>query len=105
MPLSPRSRYSQQPVFTATDTNGKPRPTVAMRLVPPPPTGAETFRHTITGVQTVEYLASRYLNRSEDWWQIADANPVFFPLDLTTGEALVIPSGDDAGRVVRDRRF
>jgi len=76
-----------------------------MRLIPPPPPGAGQFRHTITALQTVEYLAHRYLGSSEAWWQIADANPTSFPLDLTTGEALTIPSGVEAGRIVRDRRF
>ena len=103
MPIQPRSRHSRLPVIRVRDASGVEHEAVTLRPPPPPP--ASATRHVVSGLESLEYLAWRYLNTSDAWWQIADANPNAFPLDLQPGARVVIPSAADAGRVTRTRRF
>ena len=105
MPVSITSRYYRLPVYAAADANRISHPTVAIR--PPTPPGPDTtlYRHIVTGVETMEYLAWRYYGDSRLWWRIAEANATRFPLDLPAATALDIPAANDLGTVVRDRRF
>jgi phage tail protein X len=105
MPVSSRSRYRDLEIFSATDAAGQSHPTVGIRPSPEPRQGLAPFRHVVTGVETLEYLAWRYYGRSDAWWRIADANPACFPLVLFPGTSLVIPDAGEGGRVVRTRRF
>jgi len=40
----------------------------------------------------VDLLAHRYLGQADLWWIICDYNDLFFPLELTPGTILRIPS-------------
>lgn len=105
MPLPLTSRYHGAPVYPARDAEGEVHPTVGIRPPTPPAPGTQMFRHRVTGLESLEYLAWRYYGTSEQWWRIAEANALVFPLDLKPGAPLAIPAPDDLGRVTRDRRF
>jgi hypothetical protein len=40
----------------------------------------------------IDLLAHRYLGDTRLWWIICDYNDIFFPLELTPGTVLCIPS-------------
>lgn len=105
MPVTPTSRYYGATVFDATDTEGTPHPTIAMRLVPPPDIASSAYQHVVSGMETLEYIAWRYLHTSAGWWRIADANPLIFPLDWRPGMSLALPPVSERGRIERTRRF
>jgi nucleoid-associated protein YgaU len=105
MPVSVSSRYYKIPVYAAADAEQTRHPTVAIRPPTPPAQGATLYRHLVSGVESMEYLAWRYYGDSALWWRIAEANPLRFPLDLPAATPLDIPAATDIGNVVRDRRF
>jgi hypothetical protein len=105
MPVSVTSRYYTLPIHDAVDGGLTSRPTVAIRPPTPPDPNTTLFRHIVTGVETMEYLAWRYYGDSKLWWRIAEANPPRFPLDLPTATPLSVPAATDIGTVVRDRSF
>lgn len=98
------SRYRGLTAYAATAPDGTARPTLPAR--PLPAAGLQTpYLHTLVAGESIEYLAHRYLGSSELWWRIADANPLAFPLDIRPGTVLAIPTGQQAGLVVRTRSF
>ncbi len=119
MPVSITSRYTNAPIYDATDAQGESHPTVAIRpstppapgttlaIRPstPPAPGTTLYQHILIGAETMEYLAWRYYGSSSSWWRIAEANPLVFPLDPPAGAAIAIPSAGDVGRIERTRRF
>ena len=105
MPLTPTSRYYGLPVYDAPDDAGQTHPTIAIRLNGEAGPSGATYQHVLTAGETIEYLAWRYYGSSASWWRIADANSLVFPLDAPPGATVVIPTGDDIGRITRTRRF
>ncbi len=105
MPVSITSRYTNAPIYDATDAQGESHPTVAIRPSTPPAPGTTLYQHILIGAETMEYLAWRYYGSSSSWWRIAEANPLVFPLDPPAGAAIAIPSAGDVGRIERTRRF
>ena len=105
MPISNSSRYFGLAVYEAKDARQVSHPTVAIRPSISPPQGTTFYRHPITGVEDIEYLAWRYYGGSDAWWRIAEANELRFPLDWAPGMTLNIPAPGDVGRSVRTRRF
>lgn len=103
MPVSSRSRYYPLTPHEAPDASGEVHATVGIR--PISATTAPTRKHVITGVESIESLAWRYLGTSEGWWRIVDTGPLVFPLDLRAGDVIAVPLSANPGRVVRDRRF
>lgn len=104
MTVSITSRYRGLDVFNAPAGDG-PRATVAIRRYAPPPSTAVNYQHRVTGVESVEYLSWRFYGNSEQWWRIADANPVTFPLDWRPGAAVAVPTTEQSGETRRDRIF
>jgi len=104
MPVDATSRYRGLTPLEAPDASGTPHAAIPARRVPAQPAGTPYF-HTVIAGETLELLAHRYLGSSQAWWQLADANPSVFPLDLAPGSSIVIPTSIDAGYVVRDRSF
>jgi nucleoid-associated protein YgaU len=98
------SRYRGLTPYTARGADGTEHATVPARPVPPPADGAP-FLYTVIAGDTLEALAHRFLGSSRAWWQIADANPTTFPLDLVPGSTLAVPTGRSAGLVPRSRTF
>ncbi len=102
MAVSINSRYRQLSAYPATAADGTVRATLPIRRTPQ--VGA-TYRHRVTGVEDVEYLAWRYLRNSQAWWALADANPVAFPLDVGPGDILDMPVGERPDGTDRTRLF
>lgn len=48
--------------------------------------------HTVVEGDRIDLLAHRYLGDARLWWIICDYNDIFFPLELTPGTDLRIPS-------------
>ncbi|HEX8150648.1 MAG TPA: hypothetical protein VF591_25915 [Pyrinomonadaceae bacterium] len=105
MPVSNTSRYFGLDVYDAEDDSGVSRPTVSIRPTTTPPRNAVFYRHPLTGLEDIEYLAWRFFGSSDSWWRIAEANPLVFPLDLRPGMTVNVPAPGDVGRIVRTRRF
>ncbi|MEV0553600.1 MULTISPECIES: hypothetical protein [unclassified Streptomyces] len=54
------------------------------RLLPPiEETGDDTQTHTVRTGERPDLLGQRYFGDPGQWWQIADANPVLDPQELT----------------------
>lgn len=104
MPVSSTSRYFGLDVFEAPNPAGELQATVAMRLAPATQ-DTTVYQHTVSALETLEYLAWQSYRPSEAWWRIADANPLVFPLDWKPGDAVAIPVGSQRGRVERTRKF
>jgi hypothetical protein len=105
MPMPLSSRYASSLVYTVDDPQRGPVATVAIREPTPPAPGTQMYRHLVAGVETIESLAQRFYGTSDTWWRIAEANPLFFPLDARPGFPLHIPGVGEVGRIVRTRRF
>jgi hypothetical protein len=108
MTVSISSRYRGLGIQNFPDTNAEAHPSVPIRRHPPDAidTRSTQYRHRLTGVETVEYLSFRFYANSESWWRIADANPIRFPLDFRSGDALTVPSSNEfAGSIDRTRTF
>ena len=50
--------------------------------------------HTVVDGDRIDLLAHRYLGNATLWWIICDYNDLFFPLELSPGQLLRIPSED-----------
>lgn len=48
-------------------------------------------RHTIKDGDTLPSIAYRYYKKPNMWYLVADANNIFNPFELITGDQLVIP--------------
>jgi hypothetical protein len=105
MPVDVSSRYRGVAPLEAADASGVPRAAIPSRLPPSVASPGTPYFHTVIAGETLELLAHRYLGSSQAWWQLADANPGVFPLELAPGTSLVIPTQIDPGLVVRDRSF
>lgn len=104
MAIPLNSRYCGSATYDAPAADGSRHPTVPARPLPPGPDGS-SFLYTVVAGDTLDELAFRFLGSSQAWWQIADANPTMFPLDLVPGTQLALPTGRSAGLVVRSRSF
>jgi nucleoid-associated protein YgaU len=105
MPANVTSRYRGVTPIEAPDASGTPRASLPARLPPSTQAAGTPYFHTVVAGETLELLAHRYLGSSQAWWQLADANPGVFPVDLRPGTSLVIPTQIDPTRVVRTRSF
>lgn len=103
MPVSSRSRYQGQTPHEAPGANNEKHATIGIRALPE--LTDPTRKHVVTGAETLESIAWRYLGSSDGWWRIADTGPLIFPLDLRPGDVVAIPFSSNPGRIVRDRRF
>jgi hypothetical protein len=100
------SRYRPMPVYLAPGRDGVMRPTVPILRHEPLVETVPAYRHRVTGAEDIELLAWRSFGSGDTWWQIADANPVTFPLDYRGGDSLSIPREGSRGRLQsRERRF
>lgn len=87
----PTSRYAQTPVEAWEPGDGSPPvPYLARRFCPRPDRFALLYELRIAEGDRRDLLAARNLGDAEVWWQLADANGVLDPRDLTVpiGRAL-----------------
>ncbi|MGE3620671.1 MAG: hypothetical protein AB7L84_09425 [Acidimicrobiia bacterium] len=103
MPTDQTSRYRHEAPHHAPDSSGTPRAAVPARWGTGGPTAI--VYHTIAAGETFEVLAHRHLGSSALWWRIADANPRLFPLALTPGTVVAIPTGNAVAGPPRTRSW
>jgi nucleoid-associated protein YgaU len=86
------SRYHGTAVTMYTAPDGTPIPYLARRLLPDPASATAVAEYTVVAGDRPDLIAFRLLGDAEQWWQIADANPVLDPRELTAtvGEKLKI---------------
>ncbi|MBG0856539.1 hypothetical protein I2W78_32950 [Streptomyces spinoverrucosus] len=92
-PYPRTSRYHDAEIGIHRQADGTEVRYTKRRLLPPLPAlddDQETQQHTVAAGDRPDLLAQRYFGDPGQWWQIADANPVLDPRELT----------DEAGRVV-----
>jgi nucleoid-associated protein YgaU len=82
---STTSRYGYGQRFTANPVTGVRQPLdMSVR--------ADDQHVTVVAGDRLDNLAAKYLGNPEYWWVIADWNAIRFPLVLTVGTTLRMPS-------------
>ncbi|MFF7454605.1 hypothetical protein [Kitasatospora sp. NPDC008115] len=86
------SRYHGVPVAVHTEPDGRQVPYLARRLLPRPDGPAPLAEHVVGTGDRLDLLAHHYLGSADQWWRIADANPVLDPRELTAtpGRRIII---------------
>jgi nucleoid-associated protein YgaU len=77
------SRYHGTAVNTFTAPDGTQIPYISRRLLPDPASFTAIAQYTVVAGDRPDLIAFRLLGDSGQWWQIADANPVLDPRELT----------------------
>jgi hypothetical protein len=103
-PYPRTSRYHDAEIGVHRQPDGTEVRYTKRRLLPPLDHDGDLQPHVVGAGERPDLLAQRYFGDSAQWWQIADANPVLDPRELTeeAGRVIDIPL---AGGVPRgDRR-
>jgi hypothetical protein len=104
-PYPRSSRYHDAEIGVHVQPDGTEVRYTKRRLLPPLPeatgdstgagtgTGDDTVPHTVSEGERPDLLAQRYFGAPDQWWQIADANPVLDPHELTDepGRTIDVP--------------
>jgi hypothetical protein len=93
-PYSRDSRYHNAEIGVHTRPDGTEVRYVKRRLLPPlNGSPDESAPHTVSSGERPDHLGQRYFGDPGQWWQIADANPVLDPSELTAepGRRIEIP--------------
>ncbi|MEU6785316.1 LysM domain-containing protein [Nonomuraea angiospora] len=77
------SRYQGIEIATHRPEGGEPIPYVRRRFLPDRRTLTVIAVHVVRDGDRLDRIAALQLNDPERFWQIADANPVLDPADLT----------------------
>jgi len=88
-----KSRYAGLPTKSLTLPNGRSVAYVSRRLLPPPEAYVIAGGVSVTDSDRVDLLANRHLGAPAAYYQIADANEVMRPDELTEtpGRRIRIP--------------
>ncbi|MFC8146364.1 hypothetical protein ACFUKV_32205 [Streptomyces paradoxus] len=90
-PYPRTSRYHDAEIGVHRQADGTEVRYTKRRLLPPlDEAGQDAAPHVVGAGERPDLLAQRYFGDPGQWWQIADANPVLDPRELT----------DEAGRVI-----
>lgn len=91
-PYPRTSRYHDAEIGVHRRPDGSEVRYTKRRLLPPLDGGGdqETQPHVVGAGERPDLLAQRYFGDPGQWWQIADANPVLDPRELT----------EEAGRII-----
>ncbi|MFE9822856.1 hypothetical protein ACFYSH_11950 [Streptomyces sp. NPDC005791] len=93
-PYPRSSRYHDAEIGVHRMADGTEVRYAKRRLLPPLSEAAhESAPHTVSSGDRPDLLAQRYVGDPGQWWQIADANPVLDPHELTeeAGRTIAIP--------------
>ncbi|WP_329549062.1 hypothetical protein OG548_39520 [Streptomyces sp. NBC_01356] len=93
-PYPRSSRYHDAEIGLHRQPDGTEVRYTKRRLLPPVPDEAEDIQaHTVSTGERPDLLGQRYFGDPAQWWQIADANPVLDPRELTAepGSEIDIP--------------
>jgi len=100
MPVSPFSRYRDLEVLVVQhETRGETQ-SLPVRRLPAEPAPV-VRRHLLTGFETIDVLARRYLGRESLLWQFLDANDGRRADSFVPGELIDVPSLETATLVRR----
>lgn len=95
------SRYYGTPVTAFTAPDGTQIPFLARRLLPQAGSFTTIAQYTVVAGDRADVLAYRLLGDAGQWWQIADANPVLDPRELTATPGqqirITLPQGIPGG--------
>jgi hypothetical protein len=89
-PYPRTSRYYGIGQSVHTTADGQEIPYTPRRLLPRPEGLMQIDEHAVADGDRADNLANRYLGDPEQWWRIADANPVLDPADLTAKPGRVL---------------
>ncbi|MFS8203785.1 hypothetical protein ACLVWQ_34575 [Streptomyces sp. CWNU-52B] len=93
-PYPRTSRYHDAEIGVHRQADGTEVRYAKRRLLPPLPDAGDSQDegqdHTVSSGERPDLLGQRYFGDPAQWWQIADANPVLDPRELT----------DEAGQVI-----
>lgn len=101
MPVDPLSRYRHETPHQAPDTHGVEHASLPARWTAP--AAERVVFHQVAANDSFETLAARFFGSSAQWWRIADANPLVFPLALEPGTVIAVPTS--ATSPVRTRNW
>lgn len=88
--FAPTSRYAQVPVAVFTDRDGRARPYVLLRPIPPPAPTRQ--RHEMSDAERLDHVAARAFGDPAQFWRICDASGELRPGDLEVpGLRITIP--------------
>ncbi|ORT60651.1 hypothetical protein [Streptomyces sp. CB03238] len=92
-PYPRTSRYHDAEIGVHRMADGTEVRYTKRRLLPPLPADEDTAPHTVSSGERPDHLGQRYVGDPGQWWQIADANPVLDPHELTgePGQEIRIP--------------
>ncbi|QKW08714.1 hypothetical protein HUT18_22390 [Streptomyces sp. NA04227] len=94
-PYPRSSRYHDAEIGVHRQADGSEVRYTKRRLLPPldATPDEDTTPHTVNAGERPDLLAQRYFGDPGQWWQIADANPVLDPQELTDepGQVIDIP--------------
>lgn len=95
------SRYFGVDTAQYTTPGGRTVTYLRRRLLPPPDSLTTISRYTVAAGDRPDLLAFRFLGDAEQWWRIADANPVLDPRELTAEPGrqirITLPQGVPGG--------
>ncbi|MFJ4471405.1 hypothetical protein ACIP2X_28550 [Streptomyces sp. NPDC089424] len=99
-PYPRTSRYHDAEIGVHRGPDGTEVRYTKRRLLPPLDGDRPTREHTVAAGDRPDLLAQRYFGDPGQWWQIADANPVLDPRELTAeaGRVVDIPLDDGTPR-------
>lgn len=87
-----RSRYSGNTIidghFYGTWRNPAVENGIDHKLID----GLVTVEHVVVSGERVDQIAARYYGESEYYWIVCLANEIMFPLDISPGDKLRIPT-------------
>jgi hypothetical protein len=92
--FAPDSRYAHQPQLAWVDAQGRVRPYVALREVPPArPARPEDPVHVVSSGDRLDRVVWQQLGDPELFWRLCDANGALDPAELTAvpGRCLLVP--------------
>ncbi|MEU9894714.1 hypothetical protein ACIBCS_16130 [Streptomyces phaeochromogenes] len=108
-PYPRTSRYHDAEIGIHRQPDGTEVRYTKRRLLPPlaeTETESEGQSHTVSSGERPDLLGQRYFGDPAQWWQIADANPVLDPRELTdeAGNVIEIPLAGGFPRADRGER-
>ncbi|WP_419665849.1 hypothetical protein [Streptomyces sp. 2-1] len=107
-PYPRTSRYHDAEIGIHRQADGTEVRYTKRRLLPPlAETEDDGQSHTVSSGERPDLLGQRYFGDPAQWWQIADANPVLDPRELTdeAGNVIEVPLAGGFPRADRgDRR-
>ncbi|MEU5977662.1 hypothetical protein [Streptomyces sp. NPDC047315] len=89
-PYPRSSRYHDVEIGVHRQPDGTEVRYAKRRLLPPLEDGRSDASHVVGAGERPDQLAQRYFGDPGQWWQLADANPVLDPRELTAGPGRVI---------------